>query len=90
MNGCEGELPVEEWLQAFFPAVVLPADIKAQVPSIKFRPRRDSAKTFFTEAALCAQLVSVCRIRSVASLADMGAPSARCSTPCSRPWAAST
>lgn len=90
MNGCEGELPVEEWLQAFFPAVVLPSDIKAQVPSIKFRPRRDSAKTFFTEAALCSQLVGACRIRSMASLADIRVPSARCSTPCSRPWAAST
>lgn len=59
MDGCEGELSVKKWLQEFFPDVVLPDEIERAAVRIKYRPKKNSKKTFLNEAALCAQLVGV-------------------------------
>lgn len=57
MDGHQGKLPVEEWLQAFFPNEVLPDEIEKAAVHIQYRPKKNGKKASLTEAALCAQLV---------------------------------
>ena len=57
MDGYQGELPVEKWLQVFFPDAVLPDEIEKAAEHIEYHPKKNSKKTSLTEAALCAQLV---------------------------------
>lgn len=62
MDGYQGDLPVEKWLQAFFPDVVLPDEIEQVAERVKYCPEKNSKKTSLTEAALCAQLVGGLRL----------------------------